>query len=96
MKRKDHAEVWKPVVGFEEHYAVSDLGQVKRVKAAKGAVVGGILRASPNTGGYLHVILHMDDEPTDVRIHHLVARAFLGVCPAGFEVHHIPVAGVPW
>jgi hypothetical protein len=50
-------ENWRPVKDFEGVYEVSDLGRVRRSKAAKGATAGALIKAHPQQGGYLIVIL---------------------------------------
>lgn len=81
-------ERWRPVVGYEGLYDVSDYGRVRRALAARGTRVGLILRAASNTDGYLQVTLYRDGRRRSERVHKLVAAAFLGPCPDGHEVNH--------
>jgi hypothetical protein len=69
-------EVWKPVVGHENWYEVSNLGRVRRSLAGKGTRVGKILKPWIDTRGYYGVALSRDGIVTKVPIHHLVAAAF--------------------
>lgn len=81
-------ETWKPVVGYETHYEVSDLGKVRRIRAATGARVGKVLKDAPMTSKYRFVVLCMDCKPKAHSVHRLVAAAFIGPCPEGQEVNH--------
>ena len=81
-------EEWKPVVGYEGVYEVSSQGSVKRVGKAFGATPGRILAQHPNHSGYPGVKLRNKGNDKTMLVHILVARAFLGPCPDGFEVNH--------
>jgi len=75
----ENQEVWKPVVGYEGIYDVSDGGRVRRVKPAQGTRAGQILKPiETKVGGYLGVHLHHAQGRKFVRIHRLVAEAFHG------------------
>lgn len=84
---QESCEVWKPVVGFEDYYHVSDLGRVKRVKAVPGTRAGKILKPYPQNG-YPSITLAIDGVDHLVYIHHLVCQTFIGPIPAGMHVHH--------
>lgn len=77
-------EEWRPVVGYEDHYMVSSLGRVKSVKFNKER----ILQPQSVAHGYLQVGLTKAGKQKFFRVHTLVARAFLGECPPGYEVNH--------
>ena len=79
--------VWRPVVGNEERYYVSDLGQVYSVPRQR--TKGGLL-TQWERAGYRTVTLSFgrDDIRKYVSVHRIVARAFLGEQPAGYEVRH--------
>jgi len=70
-------EEWRPVVGYEGIYEVSNHGRVKRVSGGQGARVGGILKFIPTKAGYSTVSLCMDCKPKMVLVHRLVAGAFI-------------------
>lgn len=78
-------EIWKPVVGYEDLYAVSDQGNVKRTKK--------YLNSSDNplkpsvVSGYLRVTLSRNNRRLPHLVHRLVAAAFLGL-PKGLVVNH--------
>ena len=67
-------EYWKPVVGYEGLYEVSNLGRVKSYYF-KGTIK--IITPSINRGGYLQITLCKDKKKKNHLIHRLVAEAFL-------------------
>ena len=79
------AERWKQC---HPNYEVSDQGRVRRSTPGSGTRVGHILKPAPNNKGYL--CLHLKDHGVTLSytVHKLVATAFLGPCPEGFEVGH--------
>lgn len=77
-------ESWKPVVGFEATYRISDLGRAYSVRQQK------ILRPSTsNSGGYPQYIFTVKGERTAKYAHHLVLEAFDRPRPAGLEARHL-------
>lgn len=70
-------EVWKTVPGWDK-YEVSNLGRVRRAKPGKSTRVGKVLRPALNTCGYEQVKLCDNGREWNVRVHRLVAIAFLG------------------
>lgn len=82
-------ETWRPVVGWEMTYAVSDAGRVRRAARPGGQRNSeGILSPRRTHKGYWRVALH-DQRRVDAHIHLLVAEAFIGPRPLGFECNHI-------
>lgn len=82
-------EEWRDVVGFEGYYVVSNLGRIMRVKRGKnGHPPGTIRKPSPNRNGYLQTTLSKDGVARTVRVHVVVAEAFIGARPPGREVNH--------
>ena len=73
-------EVWKPVVGFEGKYEVSNMGRVR-------SLIGGsrVLRQQRLHSGYTEVILVGNHR----RVHRLVLEAFVGPRPDGYQCDHI-------
>jgi len=66
-----NTENWKPVVGYEHRYLVSDCGTVwdrKRDREVSQVIAG--------IPGYLYVNLQAEDKRKLVRVHRLVAEAF--------------------
>lgn len=79
------AERWKQC---HPNYEVSDQGRVRRTVGGKGARIGHILKPAPNNKGYLCVGLKNNGVRLSYTVHHLVAAAFLGPCPEGYEIGH--------
>ena len=75
-------EAWMPVPGFEGLYSASNMGRMRSEKR-------GILSPSKGVGGYLHISLYRRGKRIPTTIHSVVASAFLGARPAGFDVCHI-------
>jgi len=73
-------ENWRPVIGFEDLYEVSDQG---RIRNSSGKMLAGA------GGRYLHVTLCRDGRRFNVNIHTAVAEAFLGPRPERQEVRHL-------
>jgi len=90
-------EVWKPVVGYEDIYAVSDLGRIKSLeRIVRGPCGQPLLRKErlrslrPARQGYVRVAL-MDGAGgrVEVPLHRLVLEAFIGPAPEGRpQVNH--------
>lgn len=81
-------EEWRPVVGFEGYYSVSNLGRVRsedRTFTDKRGVFrrrrGVILRTPPNQDGYPKMSLCKDGRRKDGLVHQEVLNAFVGPRP---------------
>lgn len=76
-------EIWKPVVGYEGLYEVSNWGRVKSlkrlVKSPRGyrTVSEKILKIWKNNKGYLYVVLCKNGIIKTCYVHRLVAEAFI-------------------
>jgi len=81
------AEVWRPVLGYEGLYDVSDLGRVRRIARSAGTR-GGILSPEIDRKGYLRVDLYLSGKRQRKLVHALVAAAFLGPFAPGEETDH--------
>lgn len=81
-------EVWRPVVGYETHYAVSNLGRIKRTKRCGRYHAGRMLAPLKGTNDYLYLNLCDSGERKRLPIHHLVALAFIGPRPLKHEINH--------
>jgi len=79
---------WRPVVDYEGYYEVSNIGQVRRVGKATGAVVGRIRKTWAKKSGHLALPLSRGNVITTHYVHRIVARAFIGEPEAGQEVCH--------
>lgn len=83
-------EIWKPVVGYESVYEVSNTGRVKRISVATNTYVNRILKPRQmNKTGYYYVNLSYQNKSKSICVHVLVAEAFLGKRKKGFVVNHI-------
>jgi hypothetical protein len=90
-------ESWRPVVGYEGLYEVSDLGRVRSVDRYVPVRNGGqrfyrskILREQDNGIGYRYVALSDARGRRNHYVHRLVLEAFRGSCPPGKEACHFP------
>lgn len=81
-------EEWRPVVGYEGVYEVSNLGRVRRATDRRGGRSSGSFLALHIRRGRNRANLGRDGVVKKVMVAHLVAAAFLGPCPEGCEVAH--------
>lgn len=65
-------EYWKPVVGYEGHYQVSNFGRVKSIKFGKEIILKQKIK-----GGYYCVNLSKNNKVKTYLVHRLVAEAFI-------------------
>ena len=90
-------EEWRPVVGYEGRYEVSNLGRVRSLdhKVKTSNYTGGqwsriypgkVLTPSRGRGDYLIVHLCKDNKPSNFAVHRLVAIAFV---PNQYNKPHI-------
>lgn len=66
-------EIWKDILGYEGLYQVSNFGRVKSLKFGKER----ILKLTKDKDGYLIVNLYKAGRIKTVKVHRLVAEAFL-------------------
>jgi hypothetical protein len=74
------SEFWKDVAGYEGLYQVSNLGRVKsadRTDRYGREFKGKILTPCTDNLGYLHLCLQHYGKRKNVRVHRLVAEAFI-------------------
>lgn len=81
-------EEWQDIKGFEGLYQVSNFGRVKSLKYNKTEREK-ILSLSSNGYGYLNCGLHKNKKTKLVRVHRLVAEAFIPNINNYREVNHI-------
>ena len=86
---------WRPVVGYEGKYEVSEQGQVRSLDRYARAgqhpsrlYPGRVLRLVPAVGGRVTVSLHLAGVQRTRLVHHLVLDAFVGLRPEGTEACH--------
>lgn len=79
-------EAWKPTIGYETLYEVSNLGRVYSCRR------GHVMKQRMDGRGYYQVNLWTQDGKKVTRkVHQLVATAFIGDTPVGQEVCHGPL-----
>ena len=80
-------EIWKPVIGFEGIYEVSNLGNIASLNY-RGRNKRGLLKPKPHNG-YYGITLCKEKQKYDFLVHRLVADAFIPN-PDNFpQVNHI-------
>ncbi|MFF2493216.1 NUMOD4 domain-containing protein [Agromyces sp. NPDC058064] len=89
------AERWVPVEGWHGYYEVSDLGRVRSLARVISHPHTGtmtirerVLRSSLDSKGYPQVDLRRNGERFAVKVHRLVAKAFVPGEQPGLEVCH--------
>lgn len=73
-------EIWKDVVGYEGLYMVSSLGRVVSLSKRNGVSYRQPFIMKPaigKRGGYLHIVLCVNNIKKDMKIHRIVAQAFI-------------------
>lgn len=90
-------EVWKPVVGYEGLYEVSNLGRVKSLARKINGVCNNLpcvytkkekILKTDEPSGYHRVMLWYKDKKERKQVHRLVLESFIGPCPEGMECCH--------
>lgn len=87
-------EIWRPVLGFEGKYDVSNHGRVRSKKrhhyfgVAHWSVRGKIRKLGFNGRGYLFLSLWKNSKPYPRAIHRLVLESFVGPRPKGMTACH--------
>lgn len=87
-----NTEIWKPIVGYDGLYEVSNRGRVKAVHSRNGITSGKILKAFPSPNGYLQVTLYDASghrKPLRCSVHCLVLEAFVGPRPERYQCRHL-------
>ncbi len=89
-------ETWLPVVDYEGLYSVSDLGRVRseqriahKSDGTTQTVNARILRAVPDSKGYLRVNLFRDNIGVTRYIHLMTMASFVGPLPPDRETRHL-------
>lgn len=80
-------ERWRPVVGYEGLYEVSDQGQVRSLAWGPGRHTGWSLGWT-DPRGYRRVKLHWNGSRHHAFVHVLVLEAFVGPRPPGYHADH--------
>ncbi len=85
-------ESWRPVVGYEGIYEVSDLGRVRsvaRIDRSGKRRRGVILKLQDHADGHPRIRLYNADRGRSFDVHRLVGETFIGPLPAGHETRHL-------
>lgn len=80
MSENHCSEEWRPVVGYEGWYSVSNLGRVRRD--------GGKILKVGNRGGYTYFVASKEAKTKHLTVHIAVASAFIGERRAGMQINH--------
>lgn len=81
-------EIWKPALGWEDRYEVSNEGRVRSLcHRGKTRKKPWILKLNNTPRGYLNAHLMRDGACSVVGVHVLVAEAFIGPRPEPRERH---------
>ena len=78
-------ETWKPVVGAEEFYKISDQGRVKSLHRWGRPAKNGFLSQTRNKKGYCRVHLSHRGKSYGVLVHRLVLEAFVSPPPSALH-----------
>jgi hypothetical protein len=87
-------EIWKPVVGYEGRYDVSNIGNVRSylsfgLKEPDKSIPQRMLLKRKSSFGYLIVSLYGERSTEGTKhVHRIVLNAFVGPCPEGYECCH--------
>lgn len=86
----EYDEIWKPVVGYEENYEVSNKTIIRRTKESsqKRYKKGHILKPWICRKGYFYVRLYKSSGSKNIAVARIMAMAFIGMPQKGQEVNH--------
>lgn len=85
-----NTENWKPAVGLEGLYEVSDMGRVRSVaRETASGTRGGMALKLQNFRGYSRAYMTNSGKSMNHFVHRLVAAAFIGPPPEGrYDINH--------
>lgn len=75
-------EIWKDIPSYEGKYQVSNLGRVKSLRRNKEK----LLKYVTTKDGYYQVCLQVNGKQISIKVHQLVAIAFLNHTPCGMKL----------
>lgn len=83
-------EMWRPIARLSGVYEVSDHGRIRRIHKKRGTEIGWVLKPRLNSDGYPYVTMSKIDGSRICMqvIHKMVAEAFIGERPLGYEIDH--------
>lgn len=89
-------EIWKPVVGWEGLYEVSNMGRVASLrprgmneKRRPRTPHRSLCKPLARRNGYVHVALCLRNTRKWRSVHHLVLESFVGPRPSGGQCRHL-------
>ena len=89
-------EIWKPIKDYEGLYEVSNLGRVKSLErkvahpiVKEKTIKEKLLKYNTDKNGYLYVTLYKDGKSKSLKIHRLVAIAFISNPDNKPDIDHI-------
>ena len=83
MEEETTTEIWKDIPGYENFYQISNIGRVKSLKRKVKKLYGyktiseKILKPIKNSKGYFIVNLYKENKMKSMKLHRLVAEAFI-------------------
>lgn len=84
IDKMNQTEIWKPAVGLEDYYMISNIGRIKSVErivvhsdGRKRKIGGKILKTSINRNGYECIRISCNRQKRELKIHRMVALAFI-------------------
>ena len=82
-------EYWKPVVGWEDFYQVSNTGRIISIRNSINTWFGREMKGVPNQkSGRPYVTLWDGKRRVSAKVHNVVSAAFHGPRPTGYDVNH--------
>lgn len=82
-----NSEIWKPIEGTDGKYEVSNTGKVRSLNYKNtGKIVE--LKPAPDPKGYIKTMIPINGKYTTVKIHRLVAKAFVPNPECKPQVNH--------
>lgn len=88
MKTLDEMQ-WLPVVDFEDLFEISEYGHMRRLVSRRSKKAGTLVGGTTDRNGYTRYYINdRDGCRLSYGAHFLVAQAFIGRQPVGYEVHH--------
>ncbi len=78
---------WRNIPHFSD-YEINEYGKIRRIINRNGFSKGRELKLNPDYYGYLVAYLSDNKKKYKIRVHNLVAWAFIGPQPMGCGVHH--------
>jgi hypothetical protein len=86
---QEYVEIWKPIIGYEGFYSISNFGRVRRDCGGAANTHAGFMRKGNKSNRYVEINLSKYGVSKKYRTHALVAIHFIGPRPVGMEINHI-------